>query len=260
VELQGLDLFLWALGLIVHCVLLGVLLVRHRATHFPVFTTLIAVNIVRTAVLYFTYRFGSRDAYFYTYWALAFLDVTLMVAVIYELSSRIFRPLGPWAPEVKRKFALFVAGSLAVACLLTWLATPPTQTLRKAIVIRGNFFTSAVMSELFVVMLVLSVTMGFPWRTHVARITQGFGVYAIFCVLADSAHSYFGSDKSGDTYTLVSHIRISLYCLCVVYWIVELARNEPEPRKLPEELRLELRALQSRVATVLQGFREVGRA
>jgi len=258
VHLTGLDLFLWALALIEHIVLLAVLWYRRAAPRFPLFTALITVSVLRTVVLYFTLRHGSSEQYFYTFWSFGFVDLAMQLGVVYELSSRVFRPLGAWAPDVRRSFAVLAAVSVVIAAVLTWLASPPTRTLRLAIVIRGNFFSSALMSELFVAMVALSVTMGLPWRTHVARLAQGFGVYSIFCVLTEGAHSYFGSTRGKQMYTLVSHIRIELYCLCVAYWIWALARPEPEPRQLPEQLRLELRTLQRRVAALLQGFRGMG--
>ncbi len=43
-------LFLWAAGTALQVLLLVVLLTRHRATTFPVFTTLMAFNIVRAVV------------------------------------------------------------------------------------------------------------------------------------------------------------------------------------------------------------------
>lgn len=259
-HLTGLDLFFWALGLSEHCILLAVLWMRHRASSFPVFTALITADILRTAVLYLTLRFGNSESYFYIFWSFGFLDVVLELAVAYELARLVFRPLGPWAPDVQRSFAILAGVSVLVASLLTWLAVPPTRTLRLAIVIRGNFFSSTLISELLVAMLALSVSMGLPWKTHVARLTQGFGIYSIFCILIEGAHSYFGSDRGKHIYVLVSHIRMSLYCVCVAYWIFTLSRNEPEPRKLPEQLRMDLRMLQRRVALLLQGFRELGSA
>jgi len=259
-HLTDLDLLLWAFTFLEHCILLAVLFYRRRTAQFPVFTTVITANVVRTIVLYFTLRHGSSATYFYTFWSFGFLDLALQFPLVYELASQVFRPLGPWAPDVRRSFAILAAASLLIASALTWLAAPPTRTLRLAIVIRGNFFSSALMSEFFVAMIALSVTMGLPWRTHVARITQGFGVYSIFGILTEGAHSYFGSDRSKPTYQLVSHIRISLYCVCVAYWIFAMAQNEPEPRQLPEQLRLELSALQRRMATLLEGFRGSGRA
>ena len=257
-HLKSLDLFFWALGLFGHCVLLAVLWLRHRATYFPIFTALITTNVVRTIVLYCILHFGSSESYFYVFWSFGFLDVTLQLAVVYELSRHVFRPLGTWAPDLRRSFVILAGASLLIASVLTWLATPATRTLRSAIVIRGNFFSSALMSELFVAMIVLSVTADLPWRTHIAGLAQGFGVYSIFGILTESAHSYFGTGKHA--YALISQVRISLYCLCIAYWIFVLARDEPQPRKLPEEVRLEIRALQKRATMLLQSFRQLGRA
>ena len=223
---------------------------------FPAFTTLIFVDIVRTIALYFTLRFGSSESYFYAYWTLAMVDVALQLAVVYEVAAHVFRPLGVWAPDVRRTFAGLAAASVVLASLLTRLATPPTRTWRLAIVIRGNFFSSALMSELFVAMIALSVVVGLPWRTHVARLAQGLGVYSIFGVLTEGAHSYFGTS----TYAFLSHVRISIYLLCVTYWIVAFALREPASRKLPEQLHQELRELQRRAALVLQTMRATGSA
>jgi len=259
-HLSGLDLLFWALGFFEHCALLGVLLLRRRASSFPIFTALIALYVVRTIVLYFTLHYRSSEAYFYTYWSLGFLDVSLQLAVAYELARHVFRPLGVWAPDVRRAFALLAVICVLVAAVLSWLASPPTYTVRTAIAIRGQFFSSALMSELLVAMIALSVILGLPWRTHVAAITQGFGIYAIFCILVDSAYTYFGSYNKHVSYASLSYVRMSLYCLCAAWWIVSLARNEPEPRKLPEQLRLELRTLQRQAALLLQGFRGMGNA
>jgi hypothetical protein len=254
----GLDLLFWALTFFEHCVLLAVLWYRHRATQFPIFTTLITINVIRTIVLYFTLHFGNSESYFYTFWSFGILDVILQLAVAGELFRCVFRPLGIWAPDVRRSFAILAGGSLLIASVLTWLATPVTRSLRSTVVIRGNFFSSVLMSELFVAMIVLSATTNLPWRSHVAGLAQGFGVYSIFGILTESAHSYLGTARH--VFTIVSQVRISLYCVCVAYWIFVLFRDEPQPRKLPEEVRLEIRALQKRAATLLESFRQLGSA
>lgn len=259
-DLTGLDNLFWALSFIGHCILLTVLLLRHRAGFFPVFTTLIAVNIIRTIVLFFTFRLGSTEGYFYTYWTLAMLDVALQLAVAYELATKIFRPLGAWAPDVRRSFLAMAAAGILVAVGMTWLAAPPTRTFRLAIVIRGDFFASSLMSELFVAMIALSVTLGLPWRTHVARLAQGLGVYSMYGIFTDAAHSYFGSELVTGTYRLFSRLQIALYLSCLAYWSVTLAIREPEPRKMPEQLHDELRRLQSRAALMLKSLRTLGDA
>jgi hypothetical protein len=259
-HLTSLDRLFWALSFLGHCVLLAVLLIRRRAASLPIFTTLISANILRTIVLYITLRFGSSERYFYTYWTFAIVDTALQLALSYELATHVFQPLGAWVPDVSRSFMVLAGASLAVAFGLTWLAAPTTRTLRLAIVIRGNFFSSVLMTELLVMMIALSVTLGLPWRTHIARVAQGFGVYSLNGILTDAAHSYFGSDRSGDTYKLLSHLQIGLYLICLLYWIITLTMNEPEPRKMSEQLHAELRALQKRAALILSTLRTMGSA
>ena len=172
-HLTGLDRLLWALCLAGHILCLP-FLCSPPGRVFPLFSTLIAVNIFRTVLLYFTLRLGSSETYFYTYWTLAIVDVALQLAVAYEVAAHVFQPLGAWAPDVRQSFLVIAIASVLVALGLTWLAAPPTHKLRLAIVLRGEFFSSVVLSELLVAMVALSVTLGLPWRTHVARLAQGF--------------------------------------------------------------------------------------
>src|SRR5580700_5919996 len=97
-HLSGLDLLLWATGLMAHIILLCVLVVRQRLRAFPIFTTLIVTNICRTAALALVEVLGNRTEYFYTYWSFGLLDTILQLLVVYEMYSCTFRPLGIWAP------------------------------------------------------------------------------------------------------------------------------------------------------------------
>jgi len=254
-QFAGVDLLLWAIGLLGHVVLLLVLCFRRRAAHFPVFTTLIATNVIRTIALYFTFRLGTRHAYFVTYWSLAILDVALQLAVVYEMASHVFRPLGTWSRDVHRGFLWLIGGSITVASLLTWMAAPAAHSLKEVVVIRGSFFSAALMSELFVGMVAFSVIAGLPWKTHVARISQGLGAYSIVCILIEAGHSYSIITPGTPTYVLLSHIRMAVYLVCITYWIVMLWRNAPRPKDLPDEMRRQLSLLQSRVAYDLYRIR-----
>ena len=241
-QLTGLDLLFWATGFYGHIVLLLVLAARHRASEVPFFTILIASNVLRTATLYFIIHHGTKHEYFYTYWSLAVVDMALQFCVVYEMASHVFRPLGVWAPDVRKSFVWLLIGSITVASALTALAKPDTQIWVRSLVIRGNFFSSALMSELFVGMIALSVTVGLPWKTHVARISQGLGVYSIIGVLTEAGHNHFGTHSQ--IFTTLSHLRITTYLICVWYWNIMLWRNAPAPRELPEEMRIQLFTLQ----------------
>ena len=254
-QLSSLDLGLWLAGLLGNVALLAALWGRGRMAAFPVFTTWIAANVVRTVALFFVHRFGSKDAYFYAYWTLAIIDVAMQFGVLYEAALRIFRPRGQWAPGVRANF-LWIAGlSVAAGAVLTSLGSPPAANLLKAILIRGNFLSSVLMSELFVAMIVLSATMGLPWRTHVARIAQGLGAYSLFGIVTEAMHTYFGLAHGPTAYTVLSRIRMAAYLSCLGFWIVTLARDAPEERQLPPEMELQLLLLQNRASALLSRLR-----
>jgi hypothetical protein len=102
----------------------------------------------------------------------------------------------------------------------------------QAVIIRGNLFSAALMSELFAGMVALSVTVGLPWKTHVANIAQGFGIYSIIDVLVEAAHSYFGLGRDTRAYDDLSHARIAVYLACTLYWIIMLWREAPYSRSV----------------------------
>jgi hypothetical protein len=239
-HLTGLDLLLWAAGFGAHLTLFLVLLIRKRAKTFPIFTAFIIVNVIRTVSLYFVQAYGGKATYFYTFWAFGVLDTCLQLLVVYEMSSLTFRPLGVWAHDTRGAFLSLISMSIAVATGLTWLATPHTKLWMQTVVIKGNFFSSVCMSELFVGTVALAVSVGLPWKTHVARISQGLGVYSILGVLIEAAHSYFGVNRNIQIYTALSHFRMLAYLCCVGYWISMLWRDPPEPRKMVDNLHTQL--------------------
>ena len=254
-HLTGLDLLFWAVGFGEHLILLFVLAIRRRYRTFPLFTAFIFSNMGRTVALYIISVYGTKANYFYSFWSLGILDAVLQLTVVYEMYSLTFRPLGAWAHDVRSAFVWLVTISVAVAAGLSWLAAPHARLWMQVVVIRGNLFSSACMSEFFVGMVVLAVKAGLPWKNHVARISQGLGVYSIIDVLIEAGHSYFGVGRNTQTYATLSHIRIATYLSCVAYWIIMLWRNAPDSRSLPGDMRRQLIKLQNMVDSDLEKIR-----
>jgi len=249
-HLSGLDQFFWAATFAGHIALLAVLWTRRRAAKFPAFTTLISFYAARTIALYVLLHLVDRHAqrdYFYAYWSMAVVDEMLQVIVFYELARKVFCPTGVWARDVRRAFLWMTGISAIVATVLTSLASPAAPRLIQVVMLRSDFFTSALMSELFVGMMALSAIVGLPWRTHVARIAQGFGVFAVVCVLLYTADNYFGLAQGSRVYDALSLFRRSIYAGCLGYWIVTLWQEAPAPRELPEAMRMQIYTLQRRV-------------
>jgi len=254
-HLSRLDFIFWAATFVGHVALLCTLIGRNRVNKYPIFTTLIAVNIARTVTLYCVFNFGTEKQYSHTYWSLAILDVALQFGVVYELAARTFRPLGVWARDLRNDFAGLICLSLIVATCLTWLATPPARKVLDIVVIKGKFFSSVCMIELFVGLLALSATAGLQWRTHASRISQAFGVYSIVCVWIDIAHNYFGFRSDNHIFFILSRIRVCTYLCCLCFWIVTLGPDEPPLRQMTDEMRSRLSEFRPKIRQDLEKFR-----
>ncbi|MGB8028036.1 MAG: hypothetical protein WCF30_00090 [Terracidiphilus sp.] len=255
-HLTGIDLLFWAAGFVANVVLLLVLWVRHRAATFPFFTLLIANSVLKSVVLYFVVLMGGKHAYLIAYLSFASLDLILQLCVVYEMASHVFRPLGYWVPDARVRLALIVLASIAIGAGLTWLsAIPPDHTLLRTILIRGDFFSAVLMTELFAGMVALSATIRLPWRTHAARIAQGLGFYSFVCILIEAGHSYLGIDRDIRISADLTYFRMLTYLICAGYWIVMLWLDAPVPRALPKEMEQHLLALQRQVEAYLQRLR-----
>jgi hypothetical protein len=258
-QLSGFDLDVWAATFIGHILLLYVLWTRRRAASFPVFTTLIASSVAKSIALYFILHHFTPLAYFYSYWSMAVVDEVLQLFVVCEIASKVFRPTGEWARDVRKTIIWIVLICIAVAMFMTWLASPATRAPIQAVVIRGNFFASALMSELFAGMMVLSATAGLPWKTHVARIAQGLGAYSMICVGTGAAANYFGVKNNTSAYAALAQARILGYLACLGYWIITLWQEAPAPRELPEAMHTQIYKLQRRVEYNLAKIRTWGK-
>ena len=247
------DRLLWAAGFFGHLVLLGVLFRRRRAARFPAFTALIGASVLRTVILFSL--INQEEAYGIAYLATAILDVTLQFAVVYEVASHVFRPLGRWAPDTRRGLLWLISISVAIALTLTWLAGPISDGWENAVLRKTTFFGSSLMAELFLGMVALSVTVGLPWKTHVARIAHGLGVFAIINTSLDAGHTLHGSVYGARVDPVLTLTRMLVYLGCVLYWIVTLWQEAPQPRELPAKMVAELQLLNARLAYDLYALR-----
>jgi hypothetical protein len=257
-NLGKLDLLFWAMSFVGNVALLLVLLFRARFRNFPIFTALITLNVVRTITLFLIRWHSAQSAYFYTFWSLAVVDMGLQFGIVYELSSKVFRPLGEWAPDVRKSAVIWLIASIVLASLLALIPKPPSQFWMQELILKGSFFSAALMSELFVGMIVLSAVAGFSWSSHLAKIAKGFTVYSIATMVLETANTWLGLGGSGHIYDDLSRIRIAIYLCCVAYWIVALWRDTPPARKMPDHVSQQASAISQMVKSRVEALREAG--
>jgi len=255
--LSGVRQFLWAASFSSTSVLLAVLLLRRRAASLSAFTFLIAFYVAKTLVLFsLAVHFSIRSRpYALTYWSLSYVDDAIQFAVFYELVKQVFCPTGVWARDARRAFQWLVAASILLALGLAMLASPPTARWYETYLLRSNFFVSVLESGLFVGIMVLSSTVGLPWKTHAARVAQGFGACALTSMVLEGTRNYFGLGPGQRAYGVVAYIETVIYIGCMGFWIVSLWQEAPAPRELPDAMLMQIYTLQRRVENDLVRIR-----
>ena len=227
--------------------LLFVLFMRRRAGSFPAFTTYVAFSVLENIAGFLALYHLAFATYRSIFYSLEILDEGIQVLVFYELAVHVFCPTGAWARDVRRAFLSLVAASAGVAFLLSWIAQPPAPLRVQTFILRADFFSSLLMCELFVGTVVLTATVGLPWKTHVARIAQGLGAYSLLSLAIGIGVAPVGISAHNAIFAGLIRARKLVWLACQVYWIVTLWQEAPAPRELPEVMRAQIFSLQNRV-------------
>jgi hypothetical protein len=207
---------IWAAGLLGHVLLLGVLFARKR--RFPWFTLLIVFYFLRSVGLAATLHFSGHPAHRFAILIIDLTDVLLQCAVLVELTWMALRPLGGI-----RRFTL--PGLLLGSAVLIVMRLAPAgySSLRMDLVLL-HFLLSVFMVEWAIVLAFLLRSLRLSWRSHVAAISFGFGVYSA-ALLAGGG--YFTTGREMSDYVFFSFFRISIYLLVLLWWSVTLWLKEP---------------------------------
>lgn len=249
-----LDQVLWAAGFAGNLVLLLVLIARGRWKSFPVFTTWIGFNTLRTILLFFIYRYGSDHTYLVVYWSASYLDLALQLGLIYEIARSVLKPAERWVHDVRNLFlGLAIAGAIVAIAIAYFIK--PTSTSRLAFWIeKGNLFSSMIIVELVVSMIFASSHLGLVKDSHVLRIGEALAVWAAVALFSEGAYSHLGAKWHG---VVLDYIRTFTYLFVTIYWIISLWRPEPERRTLSPDMQAYLDNLHKQLQSELSHIKKV---
>jgi NADH:ubiquinone oxidoreductase subunit K len=212
---------IWAAGLIEHLILLAVLFKRRRVARFPWFTLLIIFYVVRSVGLVAALRLSGHPAPQFPSMIIDLTDVLLQCAVLAELSWNSLEPLGGI-----RRFTVPLLLLASGILIVLRLAPSGHWSLRTGLVLM-HFLLSVLMVEWAIVLAFLLRPFRLSWRSHVATISFGFGVYSA-ALLAGGG--YFTTGREMRDYVFFSFFRIFVYLLIVIFWSVSLWFDEPGSR------------------------------
>ena len=224
---------LWAAGFIGHVALLAVLLGRSRWRTFPLFTSMIAYQIMVSLALFLISRYGSHHAYFLGYWILALGDYAFQVALVFEIARHVFRPAGTWVRDTRRDLVLWSATGTLFAAGLCFALSPPAVKGLDLWVFRATLFTSLLTCELFVSVSAAANRLALRWRSHVMTLGAGLAAWAVIAVLGDVAHFATGWRKE---LLIFDQVRMYVYLGVLFFWVVSFWQPEEEHAPAPPDL------------------------
>ena len=242
-KLALIDQILWAAGFSGGLLLLFTLLWRGRYRQFPFFTAFISLGVLRDIVLYFIH-YGSAS-YSWSFLGFDLCDSLLQLAIVYEISAIVFRPVGVWARDIRGPFLRMVVGAPLVATALTATMPQISKNPVYTLIATLNLFNHVLMTELVAIVLFCSSRVGLVWRNHVLQIADGFGVYSVLTFVVVLFRTYH---KVGHGIDSLSRTAAVVWLAILIYWIVNLWKNEPPRREITPEMKAQLFALRRTVA------------
>ena len=250
-SVTALESILWAAGFIGHVALLAVLFGRSCWRTFPIFTSMIAYQIMVSAALFGISRYGSHHAYFLGYWLFALGDYSFQIALILEIARSVFRSTGTWVRVARREILLWSALGTLLAAGLCLALSPPTITGLDLWEMRATLFTSLLTCELFVAVSAAANRWGLRWQSHAMTLGEGLAAWASVAVLGDVAHFATGWRKE---LSIFDQTRMCVYIAVLLMWIISFWHPERAQSQPPSELKDYLSTVHQRVRHDLTSF------
>jgi hypothetical protein len=171
-------------------------------------------------------------------------EFLLQLGMIWGAARIVMQPTGTWLHDARKQFILGSTAGLLLAAAFAWLLTPPLATLPARLEAGSSFFTSLVVCELFVVLLLTAKRLGLGLRNHVFALVTGWSGWVMAAMAVDLLHGYYGTHFY---YDALDNVRKIAYLVALFYWIVQFWLEEPARQELPPELRAYILALHQRV-------------
>lgn len=183
----------WIAGPALEIVLLACMVQRKLHTAFPRFFSYIIFQVLKSAILFLTYRYYEQG-YFDAYWTGNAISVILAVTVMDEILQHVFKDYGG-AQNLGSVIFRWACGLLLLLAIVTAVTSQQGSADRVvAVVLAFDRSVRVMQCGLFCLLMILCRLLKNCWRQQVFGIALGFGVFAsIELILVSVAMRYGGS-------------------------------------------------------------------
>lgn len=196
---------------------------RRLLPDYSVFLAYTALQIAKG--IFYPAVYGHPKIYFVGYWAGELIDIPLVIAVLYQLFSRLFKGYEVLQRLQDMLFRWSVAICFLVA-VVTAAAAPGGDANRVMAALLALDLAAAVLKVgLIVFLLLMSSALCLRWTHYAFGILVGMGLYNSVTLATVAARSEFGT-MAAIPYAM---IKVAAYDCAIFVWLVYFLGREPAP-------------------------------
>ena len=204
---------LWLAQPLMKLVILVTMFRRKLHVRYPLFFSYLAYGVLVTALLYGVH--GSYRAYFYAYWSTTAVSAMLIMGVVYELFTAMFRQHHALKDFGTMLFRWAVVMVAMLAALLLFNGISPTKNSIVNSIMNLDRSVGVMECGMLLFLILFSPYLKIPWKHQICGIALGFGLHSTARMLLFSQwiHGTFGA-KYLNTMSMVA------YDWTLVIWMV----------------------------------------
>ena len=211
----------WVAGPALEIALLACMV--HRKLHpvFPRFFSYIVFQVLKSGIMFLTYRYSEQHYYFDAYWTGNAISVILAVTVMDEILQHVFKEYGG-AQNLGSVIFRWACGLLLLLAIVTAFTNQQGSADRVvAVVLTFDRSVRVMQCGLFCLLMILCRLLKNCWRQQVFGIALGFGVFASIEVILVSVAMRYGSAAA----PMISLVKSAAYNAVTLLWIGYLAQQ-----------------------------------
>ena len=222
----------WVAGPALEAVLLACMV--HRKLHrvFPRFFSYVIFQILKSGILFLTYRYSSEQGYFDAYWAGNAISVILAVTVMDEILQHVFKDYGG-AQNAGVVIFRWSCGLLLLLAIVTAVTSQQGAGDRVvAVVLTLERSIRVMQCGLFCLLMILCRLLKNCWRQQVFGIALGFGIFASIEMILVSVAMRYG-DGVGPAISLVKSLTYNAVAMLWIGYVSQQAELIPAVEMAP---------------------------
>lgn len=207
---------LWLAQPLMKAAIVAVMLRKKLHLRYPVFFSYLVYSAMVTLLL-FSVR-GSYRTYFYAYWSTNAVAVMLLMGVIYELFTTMFRQHHALRDFGSMLFRWSVAVVVMMAGLLLFSAASASPNPLVSAVLHLQRAVAVMECGMLLFLVLFSNHLGVSWRHQLFGIALGLGTMASVdtILLSQRLHALFGENS-------MNLLRMGAYLWTLVTWLVYMS-------------------------------------